>query len=225
MENHLSKGREIFSKCAISDWQKKVDGLKYIRSLIMAAAYEHSEFVDFLKLCEHYVVSCVKDLRSQVVREACVTISYISLKLGLKCARFCEKLLPILINLIPNSAKIMSTSATVAVRFILANTRSARFIPIITCNMKSKSREIRKACCEFLEQMLHTWSIVTLEKHVLILQDAIKNGISDADPEARDYSRKAFWAFAEHFKRQADTILQSLDPGKQRMLTSSRPIL
>ena len=46
----------------------------------------------------------------QVVREACITIAYMSQMLRLKVDRFLEALMQNLINLIPNSAKIMSTS-------------------------------------------------------------------------------------------------------------------
>src|SRR5699024_6658295 len=58
----------------------------------------------------------------------------------------------------------------------------------------------------------------TLEKHVGILQEAIKKGISDADPEARAFARKAFWGFADKFKAEADYLLYSLDSNKQKLL-------
>ncbi|XP_074598509.1 CLIP-associating protein 1-A-like isoform X2 [Brevipalpus obovatus] len=218
LDEELSKIKEWLSEANNSDWQKRVNALKRLRGLMRTGGHEHKEFTDFLRFGELSFISCVKDLRSQVVRESCLTIAYISLKLGVKSGRFCETLLQMLINLIPNSAKIMSSSATVAIRFIIANTRLSRLIPIITYNITSKSREIRKACCEFLDQMLHTWSTATLEKHAAGLQDAIKKGISDADPEARQFARKAFWGFADHFGERADQLLQSLDPSKQRIL-------
>lgn len=112
----------------------------------------------------------------------------------------------------------MSSSAVVAIRFIIQHTHASRLIPIITYNISSKSKEIRKACCEFLDQLLHTWSNHALEKHVGILQEAIKKGISDADPEARAFARKAFWGFADKFKIESDYLLSSLDSGKQKML-------
>lgn len=112
----------------------------------------------------------------------------------------------------------MSSSAVVAIRFIIQNTHANRLIPVITYNISSKSKEIRKACCEFLDQLLHTWSTHTLEKHVGILQEAIKKGISDANPEARAYARKAFWGFADKFKIESDYLLSTLDSGKQKML-------
>ncbi|XP_015792316.1 CLIP-associating protein 2-like isoform X2 [Tetranychus urticae] len=201
-----------------SDWTKRIDGLKRLRSVLMSTSTDLKEFLEWFKGLELSFIPCVKDLRSQVVRETCFTIGYISQKLGLKATRFCEMLLPILISLIPNSAKIMSSSATVAIRFIIQYTRSPRLIPVITYNMNSKSKEIRKACCEFLDQILHTWPTSGLDKHGLALQEAIKKGISDADPEARQFARKAFWGFADHFRDAADALLHSLDPSKQRIL-------
>ena len=84
----------------------------------------------------------------------------------------------------------MATSGTVAIRFIIAHTHSARLIPILTTHMTSKSKDIRRAMCEFLDQLLHTWPTHILEKHVALIQSAVANGIKDADPDARAYSRK-----------------------------------
>src|SRR6218665_3540059 len=113
-----------------------------------------------------------------------------------------EFLLPDLIGQIQSSAKIMSSSAVVAVRFIIQHSHCSRFIRIITTNLSSKSKEIRRACCEFLGQLLHTRSTPSLEKSVDLLQKAIQKGISDADPDARALSRKAFWAFNAKFKAE-----------------------
>ena len=135
-----------------------------------------------------------------------------------RCDRFVEALLPTLINLIQNSAKIMSSSAIVAIRFIIQSTHASRLIPVITYNITSKSKEIRKSCCEFLVQLLYTWPNQALEKHVGILSEAIKKGICDADPEARAYARKAFWGFADKFKKEGNYLLNSLDSSKQRIL-------
>ena len=65
-----------------------------------------------------------------------------------------------------------------------------RFLPILTSNITSKSRDIRRHCCEFLDQLLHTWPTHSLERHVGIISDAIKKGIADADPDARQFARK-----------------------------------
>ena len=68
----------------------------------------------------------------------------------------------------------MATSGIVCIRFIIQNTYSARFLPIICQNVTSKSKEIRRHICEFLDQLLHTWPTHALEKHITILGEAIK---------------------------------------------------
>ncbi|UXI17982.1 hypothetical protein NH340_JMT03925 [Sarcoptes scabiei] len=201
-----------------SEWEKRIECLKKFRSLLIAGATDYDEFYQSLTSLQVPFQTSVKDLRSQVVREACISIAFLSQRIGNKCDRFAEALLPTLIDSIQNSAKIMSSSAVVAIRFVIQHTHASRLIPIITYNFSSKSKEIRKACCEFLDQLLHTWPAHTLEKHVGTLQETIKKGISDADPEARALARKAFWGFADKFKVESDYLLSSLDSNKQRML-------
>ncbi|KAJ8869794.1 hypothetical protein PR048_028802 [Dryococelus australis] len=114
--------------------------------------------------------------------------------------------------------KVMASAGVVTVRFLIRYTHSHRMIPIITQNMNSKSKDIRRACSEFLEQLLSSWSTHSLERHCTLLQDAIKKGIADADLEARLSSRKAYWSFRSHFPEQAEALLNSLDISYKRAL-------
>ncbi|XP_015837159.1 CLIP-associating protein isoform X2 [Tribolium castaneum] len=201
------------------EWNKRVDALKKIRSLILADAMNFEEFHQGLKQLDIPLQAIIKDLRSQVVREGCITIAYLAQILGSKFDRTAEMLLLPLINLIQNSAKIMSTSGIVTLRFIIQNIHSPRLIPIITTHAAtSKSKDIRRYCCEFLDYILNNWPTHSLEKHVAALQEAVKKGIADADPEARVSSRKAFRGFREHFPDQAEALVQSLEPSYRRAL-------
>ncbi|XP_054708100.1 CLIP-associating protein 1-like [Uloborus diversus] len=217
LETEMTKIKETLGDPS-NDWEKRIELCKRLRSIIIAGGHEYEEFYPILRQLEQPFQNSVKDLRSQVVREAAITIAYLSQQLGPKLDHFAEALLPSLINLIPNSAKIMSTAGIVAIHFIIRYTHVSRLIPIITTHLSSKSKDIRKTCFEFLDQLLVTWPTYTMERHVGILADAIRKGISDADPEARAFSRKAFWGFADHFREQADSLLNSLDNSKQRML-------
>lgn len=85
----------------------------------------------------------------------------------------------------------MATAGTVTIRFIIQGSHNSRLIPILTSNaVNSKSKDIRRSCCEFLEYILTNWPPHTLERHIGLLQEALKKGIADADPEARVFSRK-----------------------------------
>lgn len=57
-----------------------------------------------------------------------------------------------------------------------------------------------------------------MERNIPLLVDAIKQGLNDADPDARACSRKAYHALADGFKDHADLLFQSLDASKQRQL-------
>ena len=90
-----------------TDWKVRIEYLGNLRALLIAGAGSYDEFYQPLKTLESPLESCVKDLRSQVVREACITIAYLSQELERnKIDRFLEWLLPSLINLIQNSAKV-----------------------------------------------------------------------------------------------------------------------
>ncbi|XP_046581034.1 CLIP-associating protein 1-like isoform X15 [Haliotis rubra] len=201
-----------------NDWEKRNDSMRQLRALIVNGAAEYDDFFQLLRTLEPCFMLAIKDLRSQVVREACITVAYLAKSLGHKADHLYESLFPHLFNLIPNGAKVMSTSGIVCIRFIIQFSHSSRLIPIITGTFSSKSNVIRRYTCEFLNQLLHTWPTHSLEKHIAILQDCIKRGISDADSEARAFSRKGFWGFAEHFRDQADALLNTLDSSKQKML-------
>ncbi|XP_052092864.1 CLIP-associating protein 2-like isoform X9 [Mytilus californianus] len=217
MTDVLTKAKDILSD-EKKDWEKRNEAIKTVRSVIVQGGQQQDEFFHLLRSMEPCFSICIRDLRSQIVREACITIAYMSQVLGSKFDHFAESQMSHLINLIPNSAKIMATSGIVCIRFILQYTHSHRLLPIITSVLTSKSATIRRQVCEFINQILHTWPTHVLEKQIANLQDALKRGINDADTDARAFSRKAFWGFADHFKDQADALLNALEPSKQKQV-------
>ena len=44
---------------------------------MVAGAPEYDDFYPFLRVLEPSFMNCVKDLRSQVVREGCITVAYV----------------------------------------------------------------------------------------------------------------------------------------------------
>jgi len=126
--------------------------------------------------------------------------------------------MPHLINLIQNSAKVMASSGIVAIRFLIENTHTTRLIPPIASGISSRSKEIRRNSCDFLNQLLQTWETYHLEKHVQLIQTCIKKGINDADQEARVFARKAFWAFHSHYQLAADNLLLTFDVKTQKLV-------
>ncbi|XP_071224556.1 CLIP-associating protein 2 isoform X7 [Salvelinus alpinus] len=220
LEDNLNKIREICSDDK-HDWDQRAAAMKKIRSLIVAGATEHECFYQHLRLLDGAFKLSAKDLRSQVVREACITVAHLSTVLGNKFDHGAEGILPVLFNLIPNCAKVMATSGVSAIRFIIRHTHVPRLIPLITSNCTCKSVAVRRKCFDFLDLLLQEWQTQTLERHTAVMVASIKKGIADADAEARVEARKAYWGLRNHFPGEADSLFNSLEPSYQRSLQSS----
>nr|XP_020661360.1 CLIP-associating protein 1 isoform X2 [Pogona vitticeps] len=219
LEESINKIREILSDDK-HDWEQRVAALKKIRSLLLAGAAEFDTFFQHLRLLDGAFKLSAKDLRSQVVREACITLGHLSSVLGNKFDHGAEAIMPTIFNLIPNSAKVMATSGVVAVRLIIRHTHIPRLIPIITSNCTSKSVAVRRRCFEFLDLLLQEWQTHSLERHISVLAETIKKGIHDADSEARIKARKCYWGFHSHFNREAEHMFNSLESSYQKALQS-----
>ncbi|XP_051246315.1 CLIP-associating protein 2 isoform X31 [Dicentrarchus labrax] len=219
LEDNLNKIREICSDDK-HDWDQRALALKKIRSLLVAGAATYDCFFQHLRLLDGAFKLSAKDLRSQVVREACMTVAHLSTVLGNKFDHGAEAIVPVLFNLIPNCAKVMATSGVSAIRIIIRHTHVPRLIPLITSNCTSKSVAVRRRCYDFLDLLLQEWQTHSLERHTAVLVESIKKGIRDADSEARVEARKAYWGLRNHFPGEADALYNSLEPSYQRTLQS-----
>ncbi|XP_055489774.1 CLIP-associating protein 2 isoform X32 [Leucoraja erinacea] len=215
LEETLNKIREILSDDK-HDWDQRASALKKIRSLLIAGAAEYDCFFQHLRLLEGAFKLSAKDLRSQVVREACITVAQLSTILGNKYDHSAEAIVPTLFNLVPNCAKVMASSGVAAIRCIIRHTHVPRLIPLITSNCTSKSVAVRRRCYDFLDLLLQEWQTHSLERHVTVLVETIKKGISDADAEARQEARKTYWSLRNHFPGEADALYNSLEPSYQK---------
>ncbi|XP_071417600.1 CLIP-associating protein 2 isoform X30 [Pithys albifrons albifrons] len=217
LEETLNKIREILSDDK-HDWDQRTNALKKVRSLLVAGAAQYDGFFQHLRLLDGAFKLSAKDLRSQVVREACITVAHLSTVLGNKFDHGAEAIVPTLFNLVPNSAKVMATSGCAAIRFIIRHTHVPRLIPLITSNCTSKSVAVRRRSFEFLDLLLQEWQTHSLERHAAVLVETIKKGIHDADAEARVEARKAYIGLRNHFPGEAETLYNSLEPPYQRSL-------
>ncbi|XP_027747126.1 CLIP-associating protein 2 isoform X18 [Empidonax traillii] len=217
LEETLNKIREILSDDK-HDWDQRTNALKKVRSLLVAGAAQYDGFFQHLRLLDGAFKLSAKDLRSQVVREACITVAHLSTVLGNKFDHGAEAIVPTLFNLVPNSAKVMATSGCAAIRFIIRHTHVPRLIPLITSNCTSKSVAVRRRSFEFLDLLLQEWQTHSLERHAAVLVETIKKGIHDADAEARVEARKAYIGLRNHFPSEAETLYNSLEPPYQRSL-------
>uniref|UniRef100_A0A2A4K084 TOG domain-containing protein n=1 Tax=Heliothis virescens TaxID=7102 RepID=A0A2A4K084_HELVI len=210
-----------------ADWEKRVDALKKIRSLLTANAHQQypTEFAAHLKDLSVPFLVVIKDLRSQVVREACITIAHMAKVLRNKIDQFSLYILQELINLIQNAAKVVSSAGTVCVRYIVSYVHSPRLLPVIVTNLTTnKSKEIRSTLSEVLVLMLEKWPAQTIEKQQAAVRDAIRRACVDADSTCRTYGRRAYAAYKRHFPEDAEQLFARLDSAAQKQIERERNI-
>uniref|UniRef100_A0AAY4CT30 TOG domain-containing protein n=1 Tax=Denticeps clupeoides TaxID=299321 RepID=A0AAY4CT30_9TELE len=210
LEESMNKIREVLSDDR-HDWEHRVAALKKVRSLLLSGAADYEGFSQQLRQMEAPFKLSAKDLRSQVVREACITLGHLSSVLGNRFDHGAESIMPTLLNLVPNSAKVMATSGVAAIRLILRHTHFPRLIPIITSNCTSKSVAV------IAEDLIY---LCTQMVHVAVLTETIKKGVHDADSEARSVARKCYWGFHGHFSKEAEQLFQTLELTYQKALQS-----
>lgn len=81
VEDEMKKMCEVLSDTT-KDWEERVKKLRVLRALLIEGAHNYDEFYAQLKFLDVPFQMSVKDLRSQVVREACISIAYLSQTIG-----------------------------------------------------------------------------------------------------------------------------------------------
>uniref|UniRef100_A0A673NC96 TOG domain-containing protein n=1 Tax=Sinocyclocheilus rhinocerous TaxID=307959 RepID=A0A673NC96_9TELE len=216
LENNLNKIREVLSDDK-HDWDHRTSALKKVRSLLVAGAADYDCFYQHLRLLDGAFKLSAKDLRSQVVREACITVAHLSTLLGNKFDHGAEAIVPVLFNLIPNCAKVMSTSGIAAIRIIIRHTHVPRLIPLITSNCTTKSVAVRRRCYEFLDLLLQEWQTHSLERYHHSAKTAPYNCSFLCRLEWRPGT---YWGLRAHFPGEAESLYNSLESSYQKTLQS-----
>ena len=140
LEEDLTKIKDNL-EVADNDWKLRVNEMKKLRGLFKADAYTnyHNEIMSALKDLTRVLSQSVKDLRSQVSREACISVAYICQTMGLQAANLAEGCLPNLFAIVPNSAKIIASSGCTALMYIVQYVHSSKLIPVILFVQTSKA--------------------------------------------------------------------------------------
>ena len=119
--------------------------------------------------------AAVKDLRSQICREACLTVAYLAVQLGIKAEFIVEILTPTLFSLLVANAKVVTITGSATISLVYEHVPSWRLIPPLTVQMnQSKSKEIRRAVCSVLKIILTNWPQTTMQRQAIQLQEIIK---------------------------------------------------
>ncbi|CAI5444727.1 unnamed protein product [Caenorhabditis angaria] len=202
------------------DWSKRANQLKLIRSIILNSDdnIDRRILINSINQLADALEISIRDLRSQIVREASVTCSFIFETFGNEARNIAETVLPAALSQLAVSTKIMATSAATLTTFIVQKIHSRQIFSILSELSNSKSKEQRRQLLILSEIIISTWDIRSKQPILKQLANIIKNAINDADSETRTNGRKAFQKFETYHAELADQIFRELDNSKQKML-------
>jgi len=134
----------------------------------------HTQLVAYLRHLMPPLQNAVKDLRSQLGREACITVAHMSQQLGVKAECFIEPMLPSLFSLLVANAKVVSITGASTIQLVYESIPSWRLLPPLQVQMQSKSKEVRRAVCACINTILNQWPPQTIQRHANVVHDVIK---------------------------------------------------
>ena len=208
-----------------TEWEQRVTELRLLRLLTLEQLLFQMSGAELRKMAPSFNAA-LADLRSAVTREACMTVASMAKNKPMGAyASMANLVIPNLIKLIPNSARIMSSSAVACLTIILRDSHNHKFIGHFTEQLReSKSVVTRRKCIEFLAQILRHWSVDELSRPPAVLDDitqTLKKTLQDPDGDARQTAREGFQCLHDKFPDDADYIKAELPLQVQKMLNGS----
>lgn len=134
----------------------------------------HNQIVSYLRHLMPPMQSAVKDLRSQVCREACVTVAHIAQQLGVKSEYFVEPMMGNLFTLLVANAKVVSITGCSTLLVIYESVPTHRLLPPLQTQMQSKSKDIRRAVCSVMKVVFQNWPTAIIQKQTIIVNEIMK---------------------------------------------------
>uniref|UniRef100_A0A7E4ZRV2 CLASP_N domain-containing protein n=1 Tax=Panagrellus redivivus TaxID=6233 RepID=A0A7E4ZRV2_PANRE len=205
------------------DWNSKASLLVELRSLAKCVAPDALEWLaENSNTWERCLIEGPKELRSTLNKEYCMTICLFTMLLGPRMIRQVELMFQNLMNLIQNSAKIMSLSGSVTSEFIAKYVEHPKVITLLAGYVTNKAHQIRKNVVNMLLIILQNWSNEHLNQNIKTIKEIVRSGLCDADTQVRAASRSLYSAFNEKYPELANEIFETLDASRQRALAGER---
>ncbi|CAJ0964146.1 unnamed protein product, partial [Mesorhabditis belari] len=201
------------------DWAKRQAALKRIREVAMLDEANGEVFAASIKAMTSGLTANLKDLRSQIMKETCITLCFLCERFGLRMMRLGEAVMPALLNHLKNSQNVFWSCAQVTAMVIMQCIQSPAIIQPILREFDSKAKKVREAVLILAEKAL-SWPPQFLQDSMKSIEKAIKNGICDADAATRAAAKVTYGTFEACCPERAQMLYLSLGPDGQKRLNA-----
>ena len=213
-----------------ADWQERAKGMEKLEKLVRK--HDLAKLPNWWKKEARTLGRCItaqlQDLRSSVVRAACVQLIGMSEVLGEhdQFMDFFAELLPTLLSKLYVTIRVIRQSADDCVRAVitLAYYYAPILIPVLIETGRGDSHAVVRArAADYLAQILIQCSDdTTVDDYILELAGLIGQNINDSDNDARMASRMLFLAFERLWPQAASKLFEKFSSATQRSVKSNR---
>ncbi|CAJ1391014.1 unnamed protein product [Effrenium voratum] len=208
------------------DWTVRLKALRRLQGLLLGQPKGASAAKELHHApLHHALLSQAQDLRSALVREACIAVQLMASLLGEACESLAVPALGVLLRSTSVTILIIAESCYLCACSIVRECRTARVLQALLEQLKAKSGQQRSRGFGVLQLALASFALPILERQADALQGAIREGMEDARDDVRALARRCFWAFAQKFEERGRRFLARLSAQKQRQLRADQPEL
>eukprot|EP01134_Creolimax_fragrantissima_P004795 CFRG4795T1 len=210
----LDSTLDRLEKYSNEEWDKRRDELRTIRSCLNSGVTDLPSYKEQMKRMIPFIRdNIVLDLRSQVSKEACVTLCHIAHVMRERLEVYVPDLINTLMKLLHRN-QFFKECADCTMKQILALSFSVKLLPVVfMVTIRDKFDDKRTKTAELMALILRTWDRHWLDR-LSHIDSIIRSGLTDAQGECRLYSRQAFIAYELVFPEQAKMLFASLQPSK-----------
>lgn len=193
LQDRLRKIAQALSNMNPEFINVRMEAVPTLRSILVSCRSDRGlldEYFTFIKQLHEPLKNQLKDLRSTMVRQVTQTVCLWAETWPDKMDIYLESWLPCFIGFLPNSAKVMSSNAVIAIRFLYQNVRSARLIPCLLESLAHKNPMVRRHMIENLTLIVTGWGIELIDKYSKQMITAIVKLVSDPEAATREHARE-----------------------------------
>lgn len=219
LESALESVAATLKDATTANWADRITALRKIQALIEGGAQHFDNFPALLKLLRDPLTAQVLDLRSSVVREACITISAMGQKIGDQFEPYVDHFMPSLFKLLGVSIAIIKESGNECIRSLLCSTpRLSKPIARVFDGCAAQTTALRLRCMEFVLLLLEVGNKHIATRFEGQLQSVLKQRLGDKNEEVRQKARQACCAYMGIANAANTWIEMELDEKTRRLV-------
>lgn len=205
-------------------WKQRADALQELRQRLVDGGEASVDAAAVLRVSKA-LVSQVGDLRSQIVKEACLVIKALcdTMPSALSSAS-CDALFTALLKNTYVTIKVIASSSRDAALAMAGSVRPAASLATLGKVVAAdKHGAARCVAIEVITELVHACDVALLEAYADGVEATVRKALSDADASARANGGRLFWAYVRRFPARQGALECMLDPAQMKVAARNKP--